>query len=281
MDAHELRNRPSGNTSPLLSSETQDKTADAFASKGREDFRLLCPFSPPPTPEAAVVRIALLLAALHPRPVGRSFHKLHTEAEALFALPSRHERRRLLLPPPDTAPPQFLHAAQIRPQEAGVGLVMTHAGKHLGIAMAIGTPIVLVHALLRAREDLCLNEEALNPGELFFLVEKKPKESMIFCQARRKCALMHVCPMGHKDGADTVTIHLPKEKWPSLSERTPSALTQSEPPSGGGARHPPHLTALMATHVTSSQPTNFSAPQPTNAAPVSVARVRTPHGGAR
>ncbi|KAK4741703.1 hypothetical protein SAY87_025291 [Trapa incisa] len=190
MDAHELRSRPSGNTSPPFSSETQDNTADAFASKGREDFRLLCPFSLPPTPEAAVVRIVRNVAY---------FWLLYTLVLwiglSISLIPER-KLSLLFLVATSAVASSYLLLMRLLPDSsllhrfvdrrlvvaalavvAGVGLVMTLAGKHLGITMAIGTPIVLVHALMRAREDLCLNEEALNPGELFFLVEKKPKET--------------------------------------------------------------------------------------------------------
>ncbi|XP_058086499.1 PRA1 family protein F4-like [Magnolia sinica] len=57
-----------------------------------------------------------------------------------------------------------------------VELVLTCATIHLLVSLAIGVPIILVHAVLRSQDDLFVNEQASAAGELVPLVDKKDSD---------------------------------------------------------------------------------------------------------
>ncbi|GLT73416.1 hypothetical protein SLA2020_452770 [Shorea laevis] len=54
-----------------------------------------------------------------------------------------------------------------------VELILTRAAIHLGVTLACGIPIILVHAILRVTDDLFVGEEACAAGELVPLVGVK------------------------------------------------------------------------------------------------------------
>ncbi|PKI60777.1 hypothetical protein CRG98_018824 [Punica granatum] len=183
MDSQEIRNRPSTYTSSSVrSSEIPDP-------KERADIRLLCPFSVPPGPEVAAVRIVKNVAYFW------LFYTLFLWTGLSISLIPKRQLSLLLLIATSAVACSYLLLLRLLPSTAvlhrlidrrlvltllailiAVELVLTKAGIHLMVTLAIGTPIIIVHAFFRGRDDLCLNEEAYNPGELFFLLERKPKE---------------------------------------------------------------------------------------------------------
>ncbi|XP_050386904.1 PRA1 family protein F2-like [Argentina anserina] len=59
-----------------------------------------------------------------------------------------------------------------------VELIVTEAAKHLFLTLACVTPVILVHAGFRVRDDVCVEEEASAAGELVpFVRHSEPKES--------------------------------------------------------------------------------------------------------
>jgi len=190
------------NYRPIASSTTSASKADQpdeskdSTRKNRNNFKLLCPYNIPLTPEAAAVRIIrnlryfglyyilfvwiiLFISLVPKRKVSLIFLVAMTVVTCFYlillrALPNSvvlHQviDRRLVL--------ALLAIVTV------VELILTRAAIHLGVTLACGIPIILVHAILRVTDDLFVGEEACAAGELVPLVGVKTRDVIILVHA--------------------------------------------------------------------------------------------------
>ena len=176
----------SSSTSASKQGDHPDDSKDSTRKK-RNDFKLLCPFNVPGSPQAAAVRIIrnlgyfglyytifvwiiLFISLVPKRKVSLIFLVAMTLVTCFYlillrALPNsvglldKVVDKRLVL--------AFLAAV------TAAELILTRAGIHLCVTLACGIPIILVHAVLRVTDDLFVGEEACAAGELVPLVSMK------------------------------------------------------------------------------------------------------------
>jgi len=177
---------PPATTSPPLSVDAQHDDSKSSARRNRNNFKLICPFNLPPTAEAAAVRIIrnlsyfglyyvifmwviLFIALLPKRKVSLIFLVAMTVVTCLYLL--------LLRLLPDSV---VLHKVidkrlvfALIVIVTTVEMVLTRAAIHFFVTVGAATPVVMVHAVLRVRDDLFATEEDCAAGELVPLVHKQ------------------------------------------------------------------------------------------------------------
>lgn len=189
MASYGTMHRPTASSSTSPSKGDQPDDSKDSTRKKRNDFKLLCPFNVPVSPEAAAVRIIrnlgyfglyytifvwiiLFISLVPKRKVSLIFLVAMTLVTCFYlillrALPNsvglldKVIDKRLVL--------AFLAAV------TAAELILTRAGIHLCVTLACGIPIILVHAVLRVTDDLFVGEEACAAGELVPLVSMKSR----------------------------------------------------------------------------------------------------------
>ncbi|XP_064952906.1 uncharacterized protein LOC135608797 isoform X2 [Musa acuminata AAA Group] len=192
--------KPATNQSPMAtyggvlrrSAAVVERARDSARRTRKALARFACPqaFAGPPDAEAAAVRAVrnlrsfrlhyalllwvLLLASLFPRRRATMLFFMAASKAAFFygvllkAFPNSALLRQVL--------DRRLAAALVL-AVVGVELVMTRAVPQFLLAMAIGLPVVLLHAVFRVRDDLTASSEeaaaAANGGELGPMLEEK------------------------------------------------------------------------------------------------------------
>lgn len=179
MASYGTMQRPSTTSTSTLPTTTHPHEPKDTTRKTRNDFKLLFPFNIPATPEAAAVRIIrnlvyfrlyyilfiwtiLFITLLPKRKVSLIFLVAMTAVTCLYLV--------LLRVVPNSV---VLHKIIDRRLVLAllaivtmVELILTRAALHLFLTLGCGTPVVLVHAVLRVRDDLFVEEEASAAGEL-------------------------------------------------------------------------------------------------------------------
>lgn len=185
MASYGTMQRPATSSTATLKADQPDDSKDS-TRKRLNDFKLLCPFNIPLSPEAAAVRIIrnlgdfglyytlfvwiiLFISLVPKRKVSLIFLVAMTVVACLYllllrALPNSVVLHRVI--------DKWLVLALLA-IVTGVELILTRAAIHLLITLACGIPIILVHAVLRVRVDLFVGEEACAAGELVPLVAMK------------------------------------------------------------------------------------------------------------
>ncbi|KAA8515831.1 hypothetical protein F0562_018558 [Nyssa sinensis] len=163
-------------------SQTDDESKNS-TRKNRNNFKLICPFDIPSSPETAAVRIIrnlghfglyytlfvwviLFIALIPKRKVSLIFFMAMTVVTCSYLfllrlLPNSVVLHRII--------DKRLVLALLAIVTA-VELILTRSAIHLFVTLAAATPIILVHAVLRIRDDLFVGEEACAAGELLPLV---------------------------------------------------------------------------------------------------------------
>jgi hypothetical protein len=183
MASYGTMQRPAASSLTSASKGDQPDYSKDSTRKKRNDFKLLCPFNVPGSPEATAVRIIrnlgyfglyytifvwiiLFISLVPKRKVSLIFLVAMTLVICFYlillrALPNSVGLldKRLVL--------TFLAAV------TAAELILTRAGIHLCVTLACGIPIILVHAVLRVTDDLFVGEEACAAGELVPLVSMK------------------------------------------------------------------------------------------------------------
>ncbi|XP_059440154.1 PRA1 family protein F3-like [Corylus avellana] len=187
MASYGTMHRPTASSSTSPSKGDRPDDSKDSTRKKRNDFKLLCPFNVPLSPEAAAVRIIrnlgyfglyytifvwiiLFISLVPKRKVSLIFLVAMTLVTCFYlillrALPNsvglldKVIDKRLVL--------AFLAAV------TAAELILTRAGIHLCVTLACGIPIILVHAVLRVTDDLFVGEETCAAGELVPLVSMK------------------------------------------------------------------------------------------------------------
>nr|XP_023889648.1 PRA1 family protein F3-like [Quercus suber]POE64513.1 pra1 family protein f2 [Quercus suber] len=173
-------------TSSTSPPSTQPDDSKDSAHKKRNDFKLLCPFNTPISPEAAAVRIIRNL-----RYFGL-YYTLFVWIILFISLVPRRKVSLILLVVMTIVTSLYLTLLRALPNSVvlhriidkrlvlsllaigtAVELILTRAAIHLVVSLACGIPIVLVHAVLRVSDDLFVGEEACAAGELVPLVHGK------------------------------------------------------------------------------------------------------------
>uniref|UniRef100_A0A5B7BZ06 PRA1 family protein n=1 Tax=Davidia involucrata TaxID=16924 RepID=A0A5B7BZ06_DAVIN len=169
-------------TSASLTSQTDDESK----RKNRNNFKLICPFNIPSSPETAAVRIIrnlgsfglyytlfvwviLFITLIPKRKVSLIFLVAMTVVTSLYLLLLR-------LLPNSVVLHRIIDKRLVLALLAivtAVELILTRAAIHLFVTLAAATPVILVHAVVRVRDDLFVDEEACAAGELVPLVYKK------------------------------------------------------------------------------------------------------------
>lgn len=172
-----------------LSVATQADDSKASTRKNRNNFKLICPFNLPPTPEAAAVRIIrnlsyfglyyvlfmwviLFIALLPKRKVSLVFLVVMTVVTCLYVLVLRLLPISVVLHKVIDKRLVFALIVIV----TAVEMVLTRAAIHFFVTVAAATPVVMVHAVLRVRDDLFVNEENCAAGELVPLVHKSTSD---------------------------------------------------------------------------------------------------------
>lgn len=172
-----------------LSVATQADDSKASTRKNRNNFKLICPFNLPPTPEAAAVRIIrnlsyfglyyvlfmwviLFIALLPKRKVSLVFLVVMTVVTCLYVLVLRLLPNSVVLHKVIDKRLVFALIVIV----TAVEMVLTRAAIHFFVTVAAATPVVMVHAVLRVRDDLFVNEENCAAGELVPLVHKSTSD---------------------------------------------------------------------------------------------------------
>ncbi|KAF5731600.1 hypothetical protein HS088_TW18G00281 [Tripterygium wilfordii] len=156
----------------LNSTPPSDHDFDDSTGKQRKEFRFVCPFNIPSTPEAAAIRIiknlhhfglyyslfvwiVLFITLIPKRKVSLIYLVIMTYVTTVYVL--------LIRALPSAS---FLHKIIGRGVVLpliGLGtmveLILTEAGLHLLICLAATMPIVLVHAVLWVRDDVVVGVE--------------------------------------------------------------------------------------------------------------------------
>ncbi|GLT73415.1 hypothetical protein SLA2020_452760 [Shorea laevis] len=177
--------RPIASSSTSASKADQPDESKDSTRKNRNDFKLLCPFNIPLTPEAAAVRIIrnlryfglyytlfvwiiLFISLVPERKHSLIFLVDMTVVTCFFLI--------LLRALPNSVVLQVIDRRLVLAVLAvvtAVELILTRAAIHLGVTLACGIPIILVHAILRVTDDLFVGEEACAAGGLVPLVGVK------------------------------------------------------------------------------------------------------------
>ncbi|CAK9169530.1 unnamed protein product [Ilex paraguariensis] len=171
--------RPSTTTSEPASAPQTDNSK----AKTRTDFKIICPFNIPLTPEAAAVRIIRNLGYFG------LYYALFIWVILFITLVPKRKLSLILLVAMTIVACLYLLLLRALPDSVvlhriidkrfvlfllvvitAVELILTRAAIHLFVTLAATIPIVLVHAIFRVREDLFVNEEASAAGELVPLV---------------------------------------------------------------------------------------------------------------
>jgi hypothetical protein len=178
MAGHGTIQRPSTMSTPTTPTDPEDSTGKNRDDFERPEFRLVCPFSIPSSPEAASLRIirnlghfalyythfvwiVLFIALIPERKVSLIFLVIMTYVASLYLLLLR------------ALPPNFYLLDKIIDKSIVLGLIAvatmieliaTEAGLHLVITLAATVPIVLIHAVLWVREDFCVEERTGGGG---------------------------------------------------------------------------------------------------------------------
>ena len=177
---------------PTTPTDPEDRTVKNRDDFEPPEFRLVCPFSIPSSPEAASLRIIRNLghfASYYTHFVWIVlFIALIPQREVISLIPlfnMIYVASLYLLS--GAFPPNFC-MLEITDKSLGLGLIAvktmieiitTGAGLHLVITLAATVPIVLIHAVLWVREDFCVEERAGGGGGggevalLVFCVEER------------------------------------------------------------------------------------------------------------
>ncbi|CAK7322636.1 unnamed protein product [Dovyalis caffra] len=168
---HGVIQRPGIVSTPTKPADSEDSIGKKPYDSERPEFKLVCPFSIPSSPEAASLRIiknlghfalhythfvwiVLFITLIPVRKVSLIYLVIMTYVASLYllllrALPSSY----------------LLHKVISKNIVLGliviatmVELIVTEAGLHLVITLAATIPIVLVHAVLWVREDFCVED---------------------------------------------------------------------------------------------------------------------------
>lgn len=177
--------RPTASSTATSKAEQPDESKDSTRKK-RDDFKLICPFNIPLTPEAAAVRIirnlenfglyytifvwgVLFITLVPQRKVSLVYLVATTYVTCVYLLLLRAQPNSMVL---HRVIDKRLVLALLAVATA-VELILTHAGIHLLATLAGGVPVVIAHAVLYVADDLFVGEEACAAGELVPLVDKK------------------------------------------------------------------------------------------------------------
>ncbi|KAJ6859985.1 hypothetical protein NC651_036344 [Populus alba x Populus x berolinensis] len=170
--------RPSTMSTPTTPPDPEDSTGKNRDDFERPEFRVVCPFSIPSSPEAASLRIrrnlghfalyythfvwiVLFITLIPQQKVSLILLVIMTYVASLYLLLLR------------ALPPYFhlLHKIIYKSMVLGliavatmIELIATEAGLHLVITLAATVPIVLIHAVLLVREDFCVEERTGGDG---------------------------------------------------------------------------------------------------------------------
>ncbi|KAJ6959159.1 hypothetical protein NC653_037455 [Populus alba x Populus x berolinensis] len=149
--------RPSTMSKPTTPTDPEDWTGKNRDDFERPEFRLVCPFSIPSSPEAASLRIIRNLGHF-------ALYYTHFVWIVLFItlIPQR----------------KIIYKSMVLGLIAVatmIELIATAAGLHLVITLAATVPIVLIHAVLWVREDFFVEERTGGGGgggELVSLIDE-------------------------------------------------------------------------------------------------------------
>jgi len=182
MASYGTMHRPTASSSSASKANQPEESKDSTRKK-RNDFKLLCPFDIPLSPEAAAVRIIrnlgyfglyyttfvwiiLFISLVPKRKVSLMILVAMTVVTCFYLILLRVLPNSVVL---HKVIDKRLVLASVAVVTA-VELIVTRAAIHLCVTLACGIPIILVHAVLRVRDDLFVGEEACAAGELVPLV---------------------------------------------------------------------------------------------------------------
>ncbi|PRQ57230.1 putative prenylated rab acceptor PRA1 [Rosa chinensis] len=194
MASHGTVQRPSTttSTSPTLPTTHPHEPKDS-TPRVRLEFSLCFPFNIPKTPEAAAARIIRNLSYY------RLYYTLFIWIILFITLLPKRKLSLLFLIAMTALTCSFLAVMRLVPADSVVlqykiidrrlvlallviatmvELIVTRAAIHLFVTLACATPVILVHAVFRVRDDLCVEEKASAAGELVPLIKNtEPKLS--------------------------------------------------------------------------------------------------------
>ncbi|KAK9273401.1 hypothetical protein L1049_018211 [Liquidambar formosana] len=185
---HGAMQRPSTASTSTPMAQTDDLKGST--QKRRNDFKILCPFNIPSSPEATAVRIIrnlssygeyytifvwviLFISLIPERKVSLIYLVAMTVVTCLYLLLLRDLPNSVVL---HKIIDKRLVLAVLAIATA-IELILTDAAIHLLATLAAGIPIILVHAVLKTRDDQFVNEEACAAGELVPLVNQKSDDA--------------------------------------------------------------------------------------------------------
>ncbi|KAM5554545.1 PRA1 family protein F2 [Rosa sericea] len=179
-------------TSPTLPTTHPHEPKDS-TPRVKLEFSLCFPFNIPKTPEAAAARIIRNLSYY------RLYYTLFIWIILFIALLPERKLSLIFLIAMTALTCSFLAVMRLVPADSVVlqykiidrrlvlallviatmvELIVTDAAIHLFVTLACATPVILVYAVFRVRDDLCVEEEASAAGELVPLIKNtEPKLS--------------------------------------------------------------------------------------------------------
>ncbi|KAK9911120.1 hypothetical protein M0R45_035043 [Rubus argutus] len=182
MSSHGTVQRPSttSTSSPTLPTTHPHEPKDS-TPRVRIEFSLCFPFNIPKTPEAAAARIIRNLGYF------RLYYSLFIWIILFITLVPKRKLSLIFLVAMTALTCSYLALLRLVPADSValqykiidrrlvlallviatmVELILTHAAIHLFVTLACVTPVILIHSVLRVRDDLCVEEEACAAGEL-------------------------------------------------------------------------------------------------------------------